>query len=190
MNSGNFIDTGIAVYDACGGNIIGCDADSGSGSFSLLTLTGLSVGATYYVAVWEWNNDTFGPFNICAWTAASGPTNDECANAISLTVNLDLNCGSTSPGTVSGATQSPNNENCPDVFDDDVWYSFVAVNTTHQVTINAITGSTIDTYLRLYSYTILDWMRPCVTQLRVTQIVCREVNFYLKRMIIEYLNLR
>ncbi len=61
-------DTVIRVYDACGGTAVACDDDiDGPEGFSQIVMTGLTPGATYYVAAWEYTNDNTGTFNICAW---------------------------------------------------------------------------------------------------------------------------
>lgn len=145
----SFVDTGVAVYSSCGGMLLGCDADSGIGSFSVLSVNGLTPGNTYYIAVWEWNNDNMGTFGICVWNTPNTPSNDECMNATPLTVNPDLSCGIFSSGSVVSSTQSTDPESCPATFDDDVWYSFVATSTEHLVTINNISGSVIDLIYQL-----------------------------------------
>lgn len=81
------------------------------------------------------------------------PSNDECANAIALTVNPDYACGAVSSGTVENATQSADAEGCSGTSDDDVWYSFVATGTEHRISLINIAGSTTDMYWSLYSGT-------------------------------------
>ncbi|NML71088.1 T9SS type A sorting domain-containing protein [Chryseobacterium sp. RP-3-3] len=71
------------------------------------------------------------------------PTNDDCVNAIPLTVNGDMNCAVSSFGNTLGATSSGIPSTCFGNTDDDVWFSFVAVATSHTVSISNIvnTGS-------------------------------------------------
>jgi len=77
------------------------------------------------------------------------PSNDDCPNAENLTVNADLNCGFFTSGTLEFSTASIDTENCAGTFDDDVWYSFVATGTTHEIQVSNITGSTTDLVFQL-----------------------------------------
>ncbi len=69
-SSGGITDTVMAIYSGESGSLVevACDDDGGDGLFSSITLTGLTPGEQFYVRVWEWNNDSFGTFNICAWS--------------------------------------------------------------------------------------------------------------------------
>ncbi len=149
-------DTGMTVYSGSIGAFVdeGCDDDGGTGLFSLLTLTGRTPGETLYVRVFEYGNDLFDTFQVSAYYAPPPPppANDECANAIALTVNSDLNCGTVTSGTIASATDS-SVDNCGGTEDDDVWYSFVATSTSHVVDIINITGSTTDLYHAVYDAT-------------------------------------
>lgn len=75
------------------------------------------------------------------------PANDECAGAITLTVNSDDLCTEITSGTIAAATAS--NVSATDCFgteDDDVWFSFTATNTTHIISLNNVAGSTTDMF--------------------------------------------
>src|SRR5690606_11537085 len=89
-------------------------------------------------------------FDICVETIPPPPANDDCANAISLTVNPDLNCGSVTAGHTAGATQSMAATPCFGTPDDDVWYSFVATSTSHAILLSNVTNST-DMYFQVLS---------------------------------------
>ncbi|MBK9514340.1 MAG: T9SS type A sorting domain-containing protein [Flavobacteriales bacterium] len=90
-----------------------------------------------------YNNNTY----VCP------PANDNCSAPIALTVNPNFACGSVTAGTLANATASvdvispcfgnPNN---------DVWFSFVATNTSHQVSLLNVTPFT-DMYHAVYSGT-------------------------------------
>ncbi|WP_170061870.1 fibronectin type III domain-containing protein [Hymenobacter chitinivorans] len=60
-------DTGLVVYTGtCGAlTIIGCDDDSGPGSFSQLELNGRKPGEVLYIRVFEYGNDVVGRFKLC-----------------------------------------------------------------------------------------------------------------------------
>ncbi|QCX39779.1 T9SS type A sorting domain-containing protein [Aureibaculum algae] len=87
------------------------------------------------------------------------PINDNCANATTLTVNPNYLCGTVSSGTLVDATASSIvsdglGGSCPSVVskaNDDVWFKFVAVNTSHRVKISNIAGSTTDLYSNIYN---------------------------------------
>jgi hypothetical protein len=73
-------DIEAAVYDSCGGSEIDCFSPGSS-----KTVTGLTGGQTYIVQVWldDFNS---GNFNIVIESLPTPPTNDDCANAMNLTV--------------------------------------------------------------------------------------------------------
>lgn len=48
--------------------VIGCSDDDGVGAFSKLSLSGLTPGQTIYSRVWEFGNDTYGSFQVSAWS--------------------------------------------------------------------------------------------------------------------------
>jgi len=69
---------------------------------------------------------------------------DNCSFATSISVTA--NCSSPTSGTTIGATQ--NIPGCVGNADDDVWYQFVATNTSHQIILtskcfNGSCGATI-----------------------------------------------
>lgn len=147
--SGTFLDTDMALYNTCGGTQLACNASTPPGTSATLNLTGLTPGATYYIAVWEYFNDTAGNFFICAYSPPNTPANDECANATPVLISSTLACGSTVSGTVASATPSPQAVSCGGDFNDDVWYSFVATDTEHQITVNYTGGTTRDLVFQL-----------------------------------------
>lgn len=86
-------------------------------------------GLTYYVYVAYWTTGTTtGTFDISrtCTAAPSPPPNDNCGNAISLTMSTDGSCNSVS-STVASATNSLVSA-CGGTANDDVWFSFVATN--------------------------------------------------------------
>ena len=70
--AGSNNDTQIAVYDACGGNILAADDDGGTGTMSLITGLCAEAGTTYYVEVEGWDG-TFGDFTISVVTSGAAP---------------------------------------------------------------------------------------------------------------------
>ncbi|RAR47546.1 choice-of-anchor L domain-containing protein [Flavobacterium lacus] len=119
--------------------------------------------------VFEWiNNNSSGTqppaaIDNISLTSIVPPINDNCSNAIALTVNEDATCASSTPGTTIGATLSQTG--CTGVADDDVWYSFVATSTSHTVTVTP--GTLNDAVLQVFSGTCGG----------LTSLICRDANF-------------
>jgi len=76
-------------------------------------------------------SDWVGP--LAFTTPATPPVNDDCDNAIALTVNPDLENGTVTAGTTFGATASSQADAITGTPNNDVWYSFVATNADHRV---------------------------------------------------------
>jgi len=103
-----------------------------------ITQAGLTVGNTYYVRVANLGTDpsgtgTVADFNICV--THTGPANDDCSGAISLTSGTAcVNTG----GTLVGATYSTiSSIGCGVASRNDVWYSFVAVSASTTITLSS-----------------------------------------------------
>jgi len=105
----------------------------------------LNGNTTYYFHV---RNNCGSEFSL--WTTKSfktlpnPPANDDCTNAVVLTVNPNLLCGVKTSGTLLGATDSGEGDNGAGVPNDDVWYKFVATATAHQFTISNVAGTPTD----------------------------------------------
>jgi|GEM_PF-859616 len=120
-------------------------------------LTSLLPQTTYYYWVRSicagtesaWVSGTF-------TTLMTPPANDNCANAVALTVNPDTTCTVTTAGNTLGATNSNVSVGtCSGTPDDDVWYSFIAGATAHTVSLSNVvsTGTTSSTslYTQIFS---------------------------------------
>lgn len=148
INPGRITDIVFEVFSGtCGSltSVLCQNATSGTANESA-TLTGLTVGATYYVRIYSFANGTGqGQFSICI-TKPAAPANDNCASSTLLTPAA--NCtggpgGSQAGGSLVAATNSgvPAGS-CGGTADDDVWFNFVAQYTTQTVTVSSI-GSAI-----------------------------------------------
>jgi predicted pyridoxine 5'-phosphate oxidase superfamily flavin-nucleotide-binding protein len=112
---------------ACNGTTIACAEDTGGGGTETVILSALTIGSTYYVRVYS--SFDRGTFTI----GLMHSINDDCTNAISLT-------SATSFAGIAGATQGASQSLPPitcnadtGTADDDVWYKFTAVSTSHTV---------------------------------------------------------
>ncbi|MDC8103053.1 T9SS type A sorting domain-containing protein [Chryseobacterium sp. B21-037] len=118
----------------------------------------LSANTNYYLRVVSVSaaGESSGCTEITFKTSPPAPSNDDCAGAITLTVNPDLNCGAVTAGYTLGATDSgliP--DPCYGDPDDDVWFKFVATATTHKISLlNVVSVGTTnddDTYFQVFS---------------------------------------
>lgn len=167
---GQITDASMAVYTGDCNNLveIACDDDSGDGLMPELFVSGLTQNSIVFIRVWTWGGLDVGTFGICAMIPPPPPSNDECAGAINIPVNVDLNCGNTVSGTTMSATLSSSvpAPTCGSAgINDDVWFSFVATGANHHVSLLNVTGFT-DMALAVYSGT-------CGA---VTQLICSDPN--------------
>ncbi|KJS07408.1 MAG: hypothetical protein VR77_00960 [Flavobacteriales bacterium BRH_c54] len=126
---------------------ISCMDQGFTGQTETINATGLTIGNTYRIRVYHYGVGAgSGTFTICVTNPPPAPSNDNCGNAINLLVNTT--CINTSATSV-GATQSM--VGCTGNADDDVWFSFTAVNSTATITVNP--SSSMDPVLELFSGT-------------------------------------
>lgn len=105
--SGGMTDSGMAWYTGtCGAlTLLECDDDdSTNGLMSSITRTGLTVGSTIYVRVWEYSNDNQGTFGICATAPAACTTPTVQPTVLSLTPS-----GGNISGSFTAASPAPTN---------------------------------------------------------------------------------
>lgn len=85
---------------------------------------------------------------------ACPPANDDCATATPAVVNTLSNCDMVTPGTILAATPSGVPEgSCTGSPDDDVWFSFEALNEVQIISITNIVGGTTNIDHALYEGT-------------------------------------
>lgn len=150
----NLTDTysGLFVLDNCPSGSPNCIASytsSSSSSDFTLTTPALTNGQVYYIVMANWSAPYQTDFCLDATSVIPPPVpaNDDCVGAYVLTVNPDNACGTVTSGTVLNATTSTQNSaSCAGTEDDDVWFSFVATNTSHYIDIVNTAGSTTDMY--------------------------------------------
>ena len=107
----------------------------GTNSIDLINLV---PGTEYFWSVTPINSGgpAAGPCETWSFTTENPPpppANDECDDAIALTVNGDFSCGAVTSGTTVGATASAQADDVSGTPNTDVWFSFVATNDAHRV---------------------------------------------------------
>ena len=123
------------------------------GTYYYATRFQLNGGAYVYGATnngfWNGTDKINGVLTV---TMPPPPANDDCSGAIALTVNPDYLCGTVTAGTVFGATASATDATaCAGTEDDDVWFSFVATNATHRISLTNVAGSSTDMFHSLWT---------------------------------------
>ncbi len=122
---------------------------------STLAADFLTPGTTYYIRVYSTGaaptSSINSGFDICVTDpVASPPSNDECSGAINLPV---FNGCSNNPGNMAGATPSgvALGGTCvgPNAYD--VWYRFVAANTSTTVTISGLGANFTNSGIEVFS---------------------------------------
>ncbi|MBN2669458.1 MAG: PKD domain-containing protein, partial [Bacteroidales bacterium] len=150
--------SGLFVLDDCPSGSPNCIASYTSGASTAnftVTTPSLTPGQTYYIVIANWSTPYQTDFCLDATLVAPPPTaaNDECADATPVTVNPDMSCASTTPGTLVNATASAVANGCSGTANDDVWFSFVAEHTTQNISLLNVAGSTTDLYHSVYAGT-------------------------------------
>ncbi|MBS7786733.1 T9SS type A sorting domain-containing protein [Flavobacterium sp. CYK-55] len=142
----------VEVYESTDGSCDGfsagtCYAAAGSGSLTTTLTFNTTDGTTYFVHIGSWiNGDPATVFDLSLTCQAppTAPDNDECSGAYVVTVNPDLSCGSVTSGSILGSTASAVDDTaCGGTEDDDVWFSFVATDTRHQISLTNVVGTTV-----------------------------------------------
>jgi len=145
----NFTNPEIQLYSGSCGSLVSLVCGT-----TTLSWSALSIGATYYVRVSNIGSSPTinGDFNICVTHPTPPPSNDDCAGAITLTSST--NCSNTAGTLVSATATTGLPGGCETGGTHyDVWYKFVASNTTHAVTISGQGTNFTNAQVQLYSGT-------------------------------------
>lgn len=116
---------------------------------------GLIIGNTYYVRVYRTSEVSPAKYSICISKTA---INNECVNAINVTVNTVPGCTLITNGSTAGSTVSQQpvcgnfyNGSPPiPLFGNDVWYKFMATSAQLKVTLTGITPD-LNIFFSVYS---------------------------------------
>jgi len=102
-----------------------------------VALTGLTIGATYFIRIYSTTASATGTFNICVTDPA--PANDLCGGAVVL--SSSTTCNNVTGNLYASTLTSPTNvaaPNCAGTVVYDVWYRFVAQTTSPTITLSNI----------------------------------------------------
>lgn len=140
--SGLNIAAAVSIYNSCPtapGSYITCQyLTAGVGNFILTT----TIGNTYQIRIQRrgGNNKADLSGQICVFNTPVAPGNNDCSTPTTLTpASAGSGTCTTTNGTTYGATASVQTV-CGGQADDDVWYTFQANSTSHQVTVDGIIG--------------------------------------------------
>lgn len=151
-NSG--YDTKIQVYEGACGALTCVSGNDDACGLQSETVFISNPGTEYYIYVFGFGTSTGNyQLDLTCVTPPPPPPNDDCADAINLTVNPDLDCAVITAGTIAGATGSADANPCFGTADDDIWYTFTATANLHTVSLLNIAGSTTDLYIGVYEGT-------------------------------------
>ncbi len=116
---GSSFDTRLAVWDACSGNVLGCNDNNnacGPGSSQSIITMDVTSGITYYIQVG--GNDASTGTGYLSINVMPYPSNDDCNNAISIGEVSNL------PFSTITATASGVNPDCGGIVPVDIWYTY------------------------------------------------------------------
>ncbi len=145
-------DAVVEIWDNCGGNQIACIDAAFTGGVESQIVSGLTVGNTYYIRIYDYNFTTPATttFDVCVYDAPPPPPGDSPCDAIALVMG---NNGpyDTTPATVDAGEPAPTgfdcvNSWCNSNLNNTLWFTFAAPP-SGRVTIQS---PGFDTQLALY----------------------------------------
>ncbi len=114
---------------------LGCSDITGYGGIEEVSLTGLTIGNTYYIRMWSYATGyDQGNFNVCVTVPPMPPANNNCSAATPLIGAAVCNY---TAGTTINATNSTGSFCLGDAFDD-VWYTFTPTQADYTVQLNCL----------------------------------------------------
>lgn len=121
-------------------NDAGVAATTGVNALGVVTVGPFALGAPVEITLVH-ESDTDCDRVLGTYDPACPPSNDECEDAIALTVNPDYGCGVVTPGTTVEATASPQADDVSGTPNNDVWFTFVATSAEHRVSLENVTDA-------------------------------------------------
>ena len=148
-NCGSGFDTQMTVRDASGTSVNDDNGPACGGTAASIDFTPTTTG-DYRIHLNRYDCATTNNLNgdiVVTLISEPPPSNDDCANATSLAVSTGTTCTTSVSGTTVNATQSIGAICCNGGTgngDDDVWYSFVATATEHDISVTTSIDAVID----------------------------------------------
>lgn len=127
----NFKDFAWVLYSGGCGSLssITCSSSVGSSAYSVRTLlNNLTPSTTYLLRLFSTSAVLRGKISVALADDTDVPPNDECINAVLLTPSAN-----NTPQFTAGTTVNAKNNNSQCIAGNEVWYKFVATNTTQQI---------------------------------------------------------
>ena len=123
----------------CNGTNIACGDQYTAGGPESINATGLTVGSTYYIRVYDYaaGYPADPTFTICVYASAPPPSNDVCSSATVLTANTTV-CTTVTGDVANANAELPSNCNGDNAYD--LWYRFVAPGPTVIVSVDGSSG--------------------------------------------------
>jgi len=142
------------IYDGSCGSF-GSELVCSSLGFHRSLVTNLVSNNQYYLRIYDYGNNSFGSFELCAFTVST-PTNDSCSGAMPLTVGQDYcyesgvehtNLNTTDSGEISPCGQA----SFLTYNGGDLWYTFNATSSDIVLNMHTISIGTTSLVCGLYS---------------------------------------
>ena len=131
------LDLAFEIYDDCGVNSIVCVDNNSTNVSEAYYNNNFEIGQTYYIKVFLYNQSfTDAPFEIAVMDIPA-PSNNECANAIDLTLQTIDNPTYTDCN-LGGATESTSA--CSGSISTDAWFKFTANSKGNYIHLNPQSG--------------------------------------------------
>jgi hypothetical protein len=151
-------DSLLGVYSgACGAlTEIGCSEDEGTGLLSDVTVTGLTIGDTYYIELASFDAASQGPYMLtleCEEPPDPGDLSDECEDAILIACDTTVIADNTMATTAGDDPILSCFFGGPAQGNNTLWYKFVASGNTARVHTNGSAPPADDSLLGIYDGT-------------------------------------
>lgn len=151
--TGSILNMSVMTSDVgCSGpfDVVRCaNGSNNSGNLSFDAQT----GELYYIYIAYFSGtNTTGGFNLSVTCEdiPPPPANDECMNAIDLTLNTDGSCSLVTTANVYGATRSSQSNECGSNPTYDVWFKFTAPEATIKIGVDNYQGTGASWAISLY----------------------------------------
>ncbi len=137
----------IELFDACSGNSLQCiDDNFGAGTTESGIMTGLTIGNTYYVRIYD--ADLGIPattsFTLCIYDIPPPPVNDDCTGAIAVVCNTPISSSTAFAAAEVGVATCGTTISAPGV-----WYT--VIGNGGLITASLCTGTGYDSKLNVFS---------------------------------------